>query len=332
MTIEIHDRISQFMKIASKALDKYSLNVQEINFIQQSENVTFKVSASGKSYLLRLHLPLTTGLGNHGANPEVIRSEMLWGNALYRNRLPVPRPVRNMAGEFVTRVAGVERKPVNCTILEWLDGEVYTREMESEETVAQIGRLAGQIHLHSSRWRLPPKFKRPIRDEVYFLKIVDSLTPAVDDGRINYQDYKALQASTRELSRLIKSIRKTRKVFGLVHGDLHRGNFINHNGEISLIDFSLCAFGNYSYDLGTCLSNINPFLHPIFLNNYSQFFPLSKNYERLIEGFFIASYVVTFSFWLDNPDAQEALVQRVPYIAQEYASRFNRDERFWFQG
>ena len=99
-----------------------------------------------------------------------------------------------------------------------------------------------------------------------------------------------------------------------------------------MIDFSLCAFGHFTYDLGTCLSNVNPDLHSIFLINYDRLLPLPNNYDRLIEGFFIASYVVTFSFWLDNPDAQETLVQRVPYIAQEYATRFNRDERFWFKG
>jgi Ser/Thr protein kinase RdoA (MazF antagonist) len=320
----------QIMKIAGKALEKYDLDVVNVEFIQHSENITFRVSSSGKSFLLRLHMPLTSSMGSHGADPEIIRSEMIWLNSLQRNKLPVPRPVRNKAGVFVTRVTGADRKPVNCTVLEWLDGGLYTRELETEETVAQIGGLAGKIHNHSSKWRLPPAFKRPANNADYFMKIVDSLKPAVDDGRIDYFDFKTLHTSIQELSHILQPIRKTRKSFGLIHGDLHRGNFLYHNGEISLIDFSLCAFGNFMYDLGTCLSNIQPSLHPIFLSNYSRFFPLPKDHERLIEGFFIASYAVTFSFWLYNPEAQEALVQRVPYIAREYASKFNRDERFWF--
>lgn len=322
----------RIVKIAGKILEKYNLDVENIAFIQHSENITFRVISSGNSYLLRLHLPLTSGMGSHGANPEVIHSEMVWLNSLQRSRLPVPRPVRNRAGEFVTRVTGADRKPVNGTVLEWLEGELYARDLETEDTVAQIGMLAGKIHRHSSRWRLPPAFERPTHNANYYARIVDSLKPAVDDGRIDYTDFKTLHTSIQELSRILQPIRKTRKSFGLIHGDLHRGNFLYHDGEISLIDFSLCSFGHFMYDLGTCLSNIQPSLHPIFLSSYNRFSPLPKNFERLIEGFFIASYAVTFSFWLDNPEAQEALAQRVPYIAREYASKFNRDERFWFQG
>ena len=324
--------IAQFTDLANRALDKYNLSIQDVTYLQHSENVTFKITTLGKSYLLRLHLPLTKGMGAHGTNPKVIRSELLWVDSLHRNKLPVPKSVRNRLGEFVTRVKAVKGKPpVNCTVLEWLEGEVYTREMESVDSVAQIGNLVGRTHLHASKWRFPSEFKRPRRDATYFMDVLASLQPAVDDGRINYHDFKTLQLSIQELAGMLQPGRKTKSLIGLLHGDLHRGNFLNYNSEIRLIDFSLCALGYFAYDIGTCLSNINPALHDIFLANYTQFLPLPANYERLIEGFFIASHVVTFSFWLDNPDAQETLAQRVPYIAQEFAARFNRDERFWFK-
>jgi Ser/Thr protein kinase RdoA (MazF antagonist) len=322
---------SQYTEIAYRALDKYDLSIQEVTYLQHSENVTFRISTAGKSYLLRLHLPLTKGMGTHGLNPKVIRSELLWVDSLHRNKLPVPRSVRNRYGEIVTQVKAGKGKPVNCSVLEWLEGELYTKDMESVESVAQIGNLVGRTHLHASKWRLPRDFNRPRRDASYFLDILTSLQPAVNDGRVNYHDFKTLQLAIQELTGMFQPGRKTRGVIGLLHGDLHRGNFLNYNGEIRLIDFSLCAHGYFAYDLGTCLSNINPALHGIFLANYSQFLPLPANYERLIEGFFIASYIVTFSFWMDNPEAQEALAHRVPYIAQEFAARFNRDERFWFK-
>jgi Ser/Thr protein kinase RdoA (MazF antagonist) len=323
--------IPQFTDIAYRALDKYNLVVQDVTFIQHSENVTFNITTPGAMYLLRLHSPLTKGMGIHGINQEVIRSELLWVNSLHRSGLPVPRPVRNRLGRLVTQVKDSHNKPVNCTVLEWLEGDIYTREMETEDCVAQIGNLVGRLHLQASRWRLPSGFQRPRRDASYFINVMESLQPAVNDGRINYLDFKTLRASIQGLAEIIQTSRKTRNVVGLIHGDLHRGNFLNHNDDIRLIDFSLCAIGHFSYDLGTCLSNINPALHPVFLDNYSRLFPLPKNYERLIEGFFIASYIVTFSFWLDNPEAQETLVQRVPYLSQEFVSRFNRDERFWFK-
>jgi Ser/Thr protein kinase RdoA (MazF antagonist) len=321
----------KYTELAHRALARYELRVEDITFLQHSENVTYKVSAAGKPYLLRLHLPLTKSMGAPGLNQSGVRSEVTWLDSLRRSKLPVQKSVRNKNGERVTQLRVPGWKPVLCTLLEWLEGDLYSREMETEESVSQIGNLVGKIHKHASKWNLPPGFHRPNRSVSYYLDLVNKLQPAIDDGRINYHDFRTLQLSLEGLAELLRPMRKTKSVFGLIHGDLHRGNFLNHNGEIRLIDFSLCAFGYFVDDLGTCLSNIHPSYHSIFLSNYVQHFHLPENYERLIEGFFIASHVLTFSFWLENPDAQEALVQRVPYIAHEYAARFNRDDRFWFK-
>jgi aminoglycoside phosphotransferase (APT) family kinase protein len=216
--------------------------------------------------------------------------------------------------------------------LTWLDGEPYARELETPDTVAQIGTLVGQLHLHASRWRPPPGFVRPKRDIAYYEHVVRSLEPAVEDGRVAYQDFRSLQAAVERLIDLIRGMRKTRKSEGLIHADLHRGNFIYHQGHVSPIDFSFCAFGHFAFDLGICLASISPSLHPVFLVNYDRLFALPRDFGRLIEGFFVAGYVGTFALWVGDPEAQEILAQRVPFIAREFAARFNRDERFWFIG
>jgi Ser/Thr protein kinase RdoA (MazF antagonist) len=314
-----------FAEIAERALNEYDLVSPSITFIQHSENYTFKVSTlSNADFLLRIHTPVVAEFGKHGADATAVRSEMLWLDALRRNNMPVPRPIHNRRGGMVTEVDGF-----NCTVLDWLSGDEYIREMESEDTVSQIGVLVGKLHLHSSRWRKPRQFTRPRRDEAYFSSALKSLLPAVDDGRIGYRDFKTLETSIDLLVNMMNSTRKSRHTDGLLHGDLHRKNFLYHNGEIKLIDFSMASIGNYMFDLGICMANMSPALHPIFLINYDRLLPLPRNYPALIEGFFIGSYVGTLSYWVNNPQAQEILVQRVPYIAEEYAAKFNRDDRFW---
>jgi Ser/Thr protein kinase RdoA (MazF antagonist) len=157
-----------------------------------------------------------------------------------------------------------------------------------------------------------------------------SIWPAVEDGRIDAWSYRTLQSSIAWLTGEICRVTPSHETYGLIHGDLHRGNFLLHNNQISLIDFSMSAFGYYTYDLGTCLSNIRTANHHTFLENYSRYFPLPDGYERLVEAYFIGSWVAAFSLWISDADSQEALVQRVPMIANKYAERFNRDERFWF--
>jgi Ser/Thr protein kinase RdoA (MazF antagonist) len=322
-----------YIDIARQALTVYGMDDLPCVFLQHSENVTFRVDRpDGTACLLRLHIPFNPALGKHGADAKVVNSEMLWLRALNRDtHLPVPYPLENKQGEFVTQIAAEDGGPINCTLLQWLEGGAYERKMENEDTAAQIGVLIGTLHLHSSHWRLPHGFTRPVRDVAYFHSAIAALRPAVDDGRISYKDYKSLEISIETLTTMMQAVRKTRQTEGLLHGDLHRGNLIIHNGQIKLIDFSLCSFGNFMFDLGVCLSDINPDLRSIFLINYDRLFHLQVEYERLIEGFFLGSFIGTFAFLITNPLTQETLVHKVPVIAREYAERFNRDERFWFK-
>lgn len=320
-----------FDTLAQRALAQYLLTGFTLKYINHSENVTYKIyTDSGQDYVLRLHTPRLPEMGSHGSDPAMVRSELLWLYALYRNGLPVQRPVENMAGEWVTQLTLEDGRLVNCTVLTWIPGEVFTRDQETEDTAAQMGALVGKLHLHSSRWRRPHGFTRPRRDAAYFDACLNLLRPAVTDNRISPYAFDELATTLDKLKALMRKRPKTRQTEGLLHGDLHRGNFIYHNGSIGLIDFSLCGFGSYLYDLGICLSGINPQLHEIFLVNYERFFPLPAQFERMIEGFFIGGYISTLSFWVNDPEAQELFMQRVPYVAEQFAALFNRNEHFWF--
>jgi Ser/Thr protein kinase RdoA (MazF antagonist) len=314
------------LEVARQALEAYPLQPVEVTFLQHSENLTFKVEANEGTYLLRLHAPVTPAFGNHGANVLAVNSEMLWLEALRRARFPVPTPVKTLKRDYVTRVEGV-----NATVLKWQSGEILTREMETESTATQIGSLVGRLHQQSMRWDQPKGFTRPRRDAAYFEQAMLSLWPAVEDGRISAQDYKALQTSISWLSGEIRNLSQTRMTSGLLHGDLHRGNFLLHRGKIRLIDFSMSAFGHFAYDLGTCLSNVRSAYHPAFWEAYKRYMTLPRDSERLIEAYFLGSYVVTFSLWISDADSQETLIQRVPLIARDYAADFNREVHFWFE-
>lgn len=320
-----------FDTLARRALAHYPLGGFSFEYINHSENVTYKISAdNGQENLLRLHLPRSATLGDHGANPSVVQSELHWLAALRRNGLPVQRPIENAQGGWVTQLLLDDNTRVNCTLLEWIPGVVFEREMETKDTAAQMGELVGKLHLHSSRWRRPRTFTRPRRDAAYFDACLNLLRPAVQDGRIHYKDFAELETALEKLKALMRRRPKSRQSEGLLHGDLHHGNFIYNEGRIGLIDFSLCGFGNYMFDLGICLSGISQELRATFLVNYNRFFPLPAGYAEMLEGCFVAGYIGTLSFWVNDPEAQELLIQRARYVAEQFAARFNRDERFWF--
>ncbi|MFO7586225.1 MAG: phosphotransferase, partial [Anaerolineales bacterium] len=174
---------TDFDSLAAQALAAYAKDGAEFTFIQHSENVTYRVTHKRKTFLLRLHTPRQPEMGAHGADPAMIESELLWLDALKRAKLPVPTAIRNRAGERVTRLDG-ERTALNASLLTWLDGQDYTREFESDKTASQAGSLLGLLHKHASRWRTPTNFTRPQRGLDSFRAGLDSLRPAVSDGRI----------------------------------------------------------------------------------------------------------------------------------------------------
>jgi Ser/Thr protein kinase RdoA (MazF antagonist) len=215
-------------------------------------------------------------------------------------------------------------------LLSWVDGKPYTRELETEKTAYRIGTLLATLHNHASRWKIPKGFKRPRRDKKYFENMLSGIMPAVKDGRISLADYSELSRSISLLIDMISQLDEGQQFYGILHADTHKGNMLYHEGEIRLIDFSFCAFGNYMYDLGICLSDMKEELHRFCLQGYQSLRELPENYQQLIEGFFLGSIVGTFSFWVPNPNAQEILARKVPQITRDYAAKFNQGEHFWF--
>ena len=322
-----------FEDLALIALAEYALGETSRTFLQHSDTVSYKVeNAAGEAYLLRLHVPVTEAMGSHGASFAAMTSEMLWLEALCQDTdLELQQPIRNQLGALVTQIQAEENsKQINCTLLRWLPGERYHRELETEDTARQIGHILGTLHNHTEHWKIPNSFTRPRRDRTYFAKVLEGIYPAVKDGRISREDFSTLGRSIAKLVEMMPNPEERQGLWGLLHGDAHKGNMLFQDGQIHLIDFSFCSFGNYLFDLGVCLSDMKPILHPAFLEGYENLRSLADGYQRMVEGFFVGSIVGTFSFWVPNPQAQEALAKRLPMITRKYAKKFNRNEPFWF--
>jgi Ser/Thr protein kinase RdoA (MazF antagonist) len=160
---------NQFMfdEIAKQVLENYELLEPRPTFIRHSDNITYKVTtANSETFLLRIHVPVTSAMGTHGANFDMVNSEVTWLLALgQETNLTIQKPIRNQSGAFVTCLPKEDGSTINCTLLSWVDGKPYTRELETEKTAYRIGTLLAKLHNHASRWKIPKGFKRPRRDK-----------------------------------------------------------------------------------------------------------------------------------------------------------------------
>jgi Ser/Thr protein kinase RdoA (MazF antagonist) len=323
-----------YQPLAQRALAAYGRGAARLIFIQHSDSVTFKVTdeQSAEPLLLRVHVPVAAVMGEHGADPAALRSELQWLEALNRDTsLVLQCPIHNLDGHLVTSQLDEDSgQTVNCTLLTWLDGQPYRGELESESTAAQAGAILATLHRHASTWQVPEGFTRPLRDVAYFLSMLRGLHPAIAQGRIRRQDFQELEAAVLCLAEMMCNIGLDPQRCGVMHADANKGNMLWHNGQLRLIDFSFCAIGDYLFDLSIVMGDMRPELHQSFLAGYQALRPLSPGWRRLVEAFFIGMMVGSFYYLAARPETQAILNRRVPQIAQDYAAPFNRGESFWF--
>lgn len=120
--------------IAQHALAQYDINVISVFPIAQGGAAIFKIEDNRELlYSLRVHKPKSSTLEKIWTRRDVLDSEMVWLDALYRDTsLTLPVPKRNKQGSYVTQV-----DEINCTLLSWVVGEqkqYFTNEQELKST------------------------------------------------------------------------------------------------------------------------------------------------------------------------------------------------------
>jgi Ser/Thr protein kinase RdoA (MazF antagonist) len=162
----------------------------------------------------------------------------------------VPRPVYSARGEIIEQIdrpeglylAGVIEKAAGVRAEElpfdqWDEGLFYN-----------IGVQVGKMHA-IARGYAPSGSKRPDWDSAGS-EFHPALPPEAFQG-IAGEKLEPVQ-------RLIAALPKDRDSYGLIHCDLHFGNFFieTHTGRVTVFDFDDCAYGWYIMDTALLLFDI----------------------------------------------------------------------------
>lgn len=328
--------------LALTALAQYDINLTQLVFLSHSENVTFRVQATGSDgalFLLRIHSPVTGFRDDIWQQTAVIESELLWLVALRRDTdLVAPYPVQNNSGSFVTSIEHAG-KLLNCTLLNWIDGSVINTKITAMHACG-VGQLMGKLHQHASVWELPENFVRPAYDsqQLHASLIVLRSACAAPKGRssllhpgtISVTDFALLETVAERIDGVMAALEKTPNNWGVIHADLNENNYIFYEGEPRPIDFSCCGFGYYLYDIAYTLGHLIPKNRKSFLSGYQSIRQLPNNYQNILEAFFNAATIINFAFLASQPSEQDFLCEAVPYVIDRHFSRYLKGEPFLF--
>jgi Ser/Thr protein kinase RdoA (MazF antagonist) len=319
-------------QLAQTALTQYNITDARLFFLSHSENVTFRIetsnSYSGKTAkcLLRIHHPIAQQSDSIWQQHNVIDSELLWLSALHRDTdLIVAKPVQNKNGTFITSLAIDATPPLNCTLMQWVDGcQISTQPTQNQAW--QIGKLMAQLHQHSSLWELPLGFVRPKYD---WEELQTSLM-RLHLVRISDADFAVLETTVKQIALVMTALGKTRSSWGMIHADLNENNYIFHEDEVRAIDFSRCGFGYYLYDIASTMLHLLPENRRPFVSGYQSVRLLPDDYENILEAFFLAAMIHNFAFHASNPNEHDNLLESIPYVTETLCSRYLQSEPFLF--
>ena len=297
-------QLRRLRRLAVKALTAYDIHRYRLIALQHEGNSTFRVDAvDGKRYVLRIHSPLKT--------VETVQSEMMWLAALRREtELVVPEPISTRDGSFLT-IIGVDEIPESriCVLFRWIDGR-FLDDRLTPDHLERVGAFMACLQSHGAQFKPSDGFIRGRVDtlteqarraagrgtsEAVLRKQIDH--PADETAAIRLvseicspEDGSRVATLIRKIRDVQRAVGQTSETFGLIHGDLHQGNYFFHQGQVRAIDFDDCGYGYYLYDIAVTLSEVNwrkntPELRKGFIKGYRSVRDLSSQHEGYLDTF-----------------------------------------------
>ena len=218
--------------IIDEALNRFGRSVTDKKKLGDFENYVYEVKQGEEVWILRL---------THSSHRtfEEIEAEVDWVNELHRGGVNVSRAHSSSNGKKVERII-VENGSFFACLFEKAPG--FGVKPDDPTFGPQLyetwGREVGKMHRISMHDH--PRGRRPRWDESDLLRFTHYLTSKEDSSLIKEGE---------KLVEEIKSFHETGETFGLIHSDVHHGNFFYDGKEIHLFDFDDSMYHYYVSDI-----------------------------------------------------------------------------------
>lgn len=213
----------------------------EIKFHRRLANFVYFTSISGKEVVLRLTDP------GHRRCDE-IESELHWMSYLAKNGMRVANPIPTKSHSLMTEISG--EKNYFAALFEKAAGAFLTDEQAvADDMIKRWGRYIGKMHSLTKNYN-PPASIRPRQQWEQDESLAMAFRSHDKDDRIPYE-------RLIEFMGWMRSLPRDQDSYGLIHTDLHRGNFFVEEGEITAFDFDDSCYQWFSYDFVAPLNSIH---------------------------------------------------------------------------
>lgn len=219
--------------VLTEAAGKYGVDRAKTKNLGGFENYVFEVYKDGTPYILRLTH------SSHRSKSE-LEGELQWINYLHDNEVNVSLVHESMSGSLVEEIKTGETSFFVCLFdkapgrMVKVDGDLFEPALFETwgETVGKLHRVTKGFVLDSGRR------DRWDQDDLLDFELYLNRTRDAE-----------IIAKGIELVKEIKALPENPANFGLIHSDIHPGNFFYNEGEIHVFDFDDSTYHWYISDI-----------------------------------------------------------------------------------
>ncbi|MBY0120912.1 phosphotransferase [Bacillus sp. S/N-304-OC-R1] len=277
-------------------LKTFSLN-DEYKLLGDFENFVYEVYKDEEPYILRI---------THSSHRELedLYAEIEWVNYLSGHGIQVSTAIQSIQGKYVEFCTAQDQSMFYASLFSKASGEpVNIREVSIRaDLFSAWGQTIGQMHKATRKYVPSPLIKkRPQWDEDELLNIEKYFS---EEDIVEKENAKELIAQIQGLPKNIEN-------FGLIHSDIHSGNFFFDERGIHVFDFDDCCYHWFVSDIAiplyySCLSRFSAdqtlereefgrsFMQA-FLDGYRSVCDLPQNWEQQLPLFLMLRDITLYS-------------------------------------
>lgn len=224
-------------QILAKAAKHYGIHPDQVKILGGFESFVFEYSLEKKGYILRL---------SHSSRrtDAMISGEVEWINYLAQGGVPAARAVPSHGGKLVEVVPSAEGH-FSTVAFAKAPGSFTPREAWKPPLFQKLGQVLGRMHALTKEYAPSrPDIKRPEWEDE---------TDGYAGRYLPPSEQVAIKKFDQLVTRLM-TLPRGRDAYGLVHTDVHRGNFyLQGEDKITLFDFDDCHYSWFVDDIAMAL-------------------------------------------------------------------------------
>jgi Ser/Thr protein kinase RdoA (MazF antagonist) len=162
---------------------------------------------------------------------------------------------------------------------------------------------------------------------------IDQLHTALDVNLISSTQYSAIKQAGQQIRQITAVLSTDPEVYGPIHGDLHHGNILFFENNVSPIDFDSLRNSYYLFDLGTTLYHIlyqMPEFRNALVDGYSAVRELSVAEIQYLESFVTWSAIGNLAFQSTIPQqlTSKSFERNIRQLTNEFCPKVIANEPF----